>query len=167
MRLIMIPAVVLLLLPMAPSDQIEGLTAHQPPQATEQDRLTALSEIRLQRIQQAKQRARAAAQASREAERAAPPASAPAVGLPADLLCVRAHESGGDYTVVNSLGYAGAYQFSPEYWPAWARRYGYGEWAGTHPASVPPNVQDGVALGLWNDGAWVWRAWGDYDCDWP
>lgn len=99
--------------------------------------------------------------------RADPPA--PVSGLPAGLLCVREHESGGDYQAVNSSsGAAGAYQLMPQYADDWAVRYGYPDWADEPVTAWPPAVQDGVALGLWNQTNG--RAWSDfttYTCSWP
>ena len=112
-------------------------------------------------------RAKEEAKASRYQNRESPSMVGGPSSLPAGLLCVRDHESRGNYTIVNQYGYQGAYQMSPEYAPAWAQRYGYGDWANVPVIEWPPAVQDGVALGLWNDGATVWKNWAPYTCDWP
>ena len=58
-------------------------------------------------------------------------------------------ESGGDYSAVNPAGYYGAYQFDQSTWDAYAPS-GY---AGTNPASAPPEVQDAAAASVPYD-AW-------------
>ena len=58
-------------------------------------------------------------------------------------------ESGGDYGAVNPAGYYGAYQFDQGTWDAYAPA-GY---AGTNPASAPPEVQDAAAAAVPYD-AW-------------
>ena len=81
------------------------------------------------------------------------------------LTCIRAHESGGNYEAVNSLGYGGAYQLSPTYSGAWASRYGYSQWASVPAQSWPPSVQDAVALQLGLDSNWhTWSDFGGYYC---
>jgi hypothetical protein len=142
--------------PAATTDPLEAAIDYTDTVAdlvTEQEHLAAL----------AAERAAAAEQVNRSVR--APISTS---NLPAGLLCVRAHESGGNYQAVNSLGYAGGYQMSPVYGPTWAERAGYSEWSNTPIPEWPPNVQDAVALYLWNTGqAWIWRDFGGYDCDWP
>lgn len=58
-------------------------------------------------------------------------------------------ESGGDYTADTGNGYYGAYQFDQGTWDAYAPE-GY---AGTNPATAPPEVQDAAAASVPYD-AW-------------
>lgn len=90
-----------------------------------------------------------------------PKAGSPATTAEAATMrCIRAHESGGRYTAVSPTGYQGAYQLSPTYSGAWAKRYGYGAYAGQAAHTWPPAVQDAVALGLGRDSHW--KAWSDF-----
>ena len=76
------------------------------------------------------------------------------------MAAIRAHESGGNYTIVNSIGAAGAYQFMPSTW-----NY-YGGYATA--SDAPPEVQDEKArqmmlnyynqYGNWGDVAAAWYA---------
>jgi hypothetical protein len=59
------------------------------------------------------------------------------------LSCVKQRESGGNYTVVNSVGAAGAYQFLTSTWQNAAREIGITQYATANAA--PPNIQDQVA----------------------
>jgi hypothetical protein len=83
------------------------------------------------------------------------------------LACIRKHESGNNYQRVSSTGtYRGAYQMSRQYSPGWAKRAGYGQWAGKTADRWPPAVQDAVAWNMSNQGRW-WGHWDDhtdYDC---
>lgn len=100
-------------------------------------------------------------QPSRDGERP-PPAPANVT-----LACIRDHESGGSYTVVNEYGFAGAYQLHPDYKDDWARRYGYPQWADVPVPQWPPAVQDAVALALGQDtNWWPWKdpRWSTYTC---
>jgi hypothetical protein len=85
----------------------------------------------------------------------------------ATLACIRKHESGNDYQDVSDSGtYRGAYQMSRQYSPGWAKRAGYGEWAGKTADKWPPAVQDAVAWNMSNQGRW-WGHWDDhtsYNC---
>jgi hypothetical protein len=85
----------------------------------------------------------------------------------ATLACIRKHESGNNYQRVSSSGtYRGAYQLSRQYSPGWAKRAGYGQWAGKTADKWPPAVQDAVAWDMSNNGKW-WGPWDDhtsYDC---
>lgn len=58
-------------------------------------------------------------------------------------------ESGGDYTADTGNGYYGAYQFDQSTWDSYAPE-GY---AGTNPATAPPEVQDATAASVPYD-AW-------------
>jgi len=81
------------------------------------------------------------------------------------LACIREHESHGDYTIVNSGGYAGAYQMSPEYSDDWARAAGYPQWANQPANYWPVAVQDAVALHTGTINHWhTWSDWGGYYC---
>ena len=94
----------------------------------------------------------------------------PSGGLPSLLVTIRAHESGGNYQAYNAggcegWGCGGAYQMHLRYAPAWAARYGEGQWAGTAPQNWPPAVQDKVALGLFwstNPAGYHWCHWATY-----
>lgn len=70
------------------------------------------------------------------------------------LACIRARESGGNYTIYNTTGSgaSGAYQFMPGTWAWMSRQAGYGAWAGSPAASAPPHVQDAVAYWAYAHG---------------
>lgn len=85
---------------------------------------------------------------------AAPTTTAPptTVGGDADeravLACIRARESGGNYSAVNPAGYYGAYQFAPSTWNGAASHAGRVDLVGVRPDRVAPADQDFVALHL-------------------
>jgi hypothetical protein len=117
--------------------------------------------------------AAAAAEKKRAAERAsrsAKPRKVNSVSVPASaavtLACIRKHESGNNYQRISSTGkFQGAYQLHSGYAPAWAKRYGQGDWAGTPVHKWPPAVQDAVALGLGKDSNWgAWDNHTSYYC---
>lgn len=109
--------------------------------------------------QQEEERAREAARAQRSQQRSAPAVN---TGSYANTLaCIRKHESGNSYTRVSKTGkFRGAYMMHRGYAPEWARRAGYGDWAGTAVDRWPPSVQDAVALHLGKGSNW--RAWSDH-----
>ncbi len=76
-----------------------------------------------------------------------PPTGLETAGAPTSAR--RQCESGGDYGAVNPAGYYGAYQFDQGTWDAYAPD-GY---AGSNPASAPPEVQDAAAAAVPYD-AW-------------
>jgi muramidase (phage lysozyme) len=67
------------------------------------------------------------------------------------LDCVRARESGGDYSVHNTQGSgaAGAYQFLPSTWNSIAASSGRSDLVGIDPASASPADQDAMAAALY------------------
>jgi hypothetical protein len=67
------------------------------------------------------------------------------------LSCVRARESGGDYTVHNSggSGASGAYQFMPGTWNSIAGSSGRGDLVGVDPAAASAADQDAMAQALY------------------
>lgn len=91
----------------------------------------------------------------------AAPDPAPDVPAPADpgvhprhddpfLVCTRAHESGGNYAVVNRAGpYYGAYQFLQTTWNATAVHAGRPELVGVVPSQASPYDQDDLAWALY------------------
>lgn len=97
----------------------------------------------------------------------ASPAGKTGVGdgsIPAVLLCIRTHESGDgqgsfNYQAFNGIEHYGAYQLSATYSDDWARRYGYPEWAGVTADQWPPEVQDAVAIALFNDSPQLWSTY--------
>jgi hypothetical protein len=105
--------------------------------------------------------------ASRSSIRESRTKPASGIGNNATLACIRKHESGNDYRDVSDSGtYRGAYQMSRQYSPGWAKRAGYGQWAGKTADQWPPAVQDAVAWDMSNNGRW-WGPWKDhtsYDC---
>jgi hypothetical protein len=105
--------------------------------------------------------AAAAAEAAAEAEAAARAAaaassrqvvrSAPSTSSGGGVLeCIKARESGGDYTVYNSQGSgaAGAYQFMPGTWNSLAGSIGRSDLVGVSPAAASPADQDMMAAAL-------------------
>lgn len=73
------------------------------------------------------------------------------------LARLRACESGGDYGIVASAGYAGAYQFAQSTWDSVANRHYGGKYAGVRPNQVPAQWQDAFARALWAEqgrGPW-------------
>lgn len=79
--------------------------------------------------------------------------------IPPVLLCIRAHESGDNYQAFNGIEHYGAYQLSATYSDDWARRYGYPEWADVTADQWPPEVQDAVAVALFNDSPQLWSTY--------
>lgn len=76
------------------------------------------------------------------------------------LACVRARESGGDYTIHELSGAsqaAGAYQFLPSTWDSIARAVGRFDLVGLDPAAASPADQDAMAQALYDQqGAAPW-----------
>lgn len=76
------------------------------------------------------------------------------------LACVRARESGGDYTIHELTGAsqaAGAYQFLPSTWDQIARDTGRYDLVGIDPAAASPADQDAMAEALYaQQGAAPW-----------
>jgi hypothetical protein len=74
------------------------------------------------------------------------------------LTCVRARESGGNYSVVNPAGpYLGAYQFLQATWNATANHAGRNELVGVPPNVASPYDQDDMAWSLYQ-----WRGAGPW-----
>jgi septal ring factor EnvC (AmiA/AmiB activator) len=76
------------------------------------------------------------------------------------LACTRARESSGDYTVVSSSGYYGAYQFSPTTWNVTASHAGRLDLIGVLPSLASPYDQDQMAWTLYQwqgDAPWGGR----------
>jgi len=65
------------------------------------------------------------------------------------LVCTRAHESAGDYSVVSSSGYYGAYQFAPTTWDVTASHAGRLELVGVLPSLASEFDQDEMAWALY------------------
>jgi hypothetical protein len=65
------------------------------------------------------------------------------------LVCTRAHESNGDYSVVSGSGYYGAYQFLPTTWNATAAHAGRLDLVGVLPSVAAPADQDDLAWALY------------------
>jgi peptidoglycan hydrolase CwlO-like protein len=65
------------------------------------------------------------------------------------LVCTRARESSGSYTVVSSAGYYGAYQFSPTTWNVTASHAGRLELVGVLPSQASEYDQDEMAWTLY------------------
>ena len=78
------------------------------------------------------------------------------------LDCVRARESGGDYTVHNygGSGASGAYQFLPSTWNSIARATGRDDLVGVDPAAASPADQDAMAAALYSQQGS--SPWGGY-----
>jgi hypothetical protein len=76
-----------------------------------------------------------------------PPPPAPISGSDAEFLaCVRARESGGNYSIVDGSGnYMGAYQYSQSTWDGIASRSGRGDLVGLRPNLASPADQDAIA----------------------
>ena len=75
-------------------------------------------------------------------------------------MCTRARESNGDYSVVSSAGYYGAYQFPPTTWNATASHAGRLDLVGVLPSHASPYDQDEMAWALYQwqgDGPWGGR----------
>ena len=65
------------------------------------------------------------------------------------LVCTRAHESAGNYGVVSSTGYYGAYQFAPTTWDTTAVHAGRHDLVGVLPSLASPYDQDEMAWTLY------------------
>jgi hypothetical protein len=65
------------------------------------------------------------------------------------LVCTRAHESAGDYGVVSSSGYYGAYQFAPTTWDVTASHAGRLDLVGVLPSLANAYDQDEMAWVLY------------------
>jgi hypothetical protein len=66
------------------------------------------------------------------------------------LVCTRARESNGDYTVVNPAGpWYGAYQFAQSTWNSAANHAGRLDLVGVPPNAASPSDQDDVAWALY------------------
>jgi hypothetical protein len=73
------------------------------------------------------------------------------------LVCTRARESNGDYSVVSSSGYYGAYQFAPTTWNVTASHAGRLDLVGVLPSHAAPYDQDELAWSLYQwQGAGPW-----------
>ena len=78
------------------------------------------------------------------------------------LSCIRARESGGNYTVHNTggSGASGAYQFMPGTWNSIAASSGRPDLVGLDPAAASPADQDAMASALYaQQGS---SPWGGY-----
>jgi hypothetical protein len=76
------------------------------------------------------------------------------------LACTRARESNGDYTVVSSSGYYGAYQFAPTTWNVTASHAGRLDLVGVLPSRASAYDQDEIAWSLYQwqgTGPWGGR----------
>jgi hypothetical protein len=76
------------------------------------------------------------------------------------LVCTRAHESNGQYGVVSSAGYYGAYQFAPSTWDTTAVHAGRDNLIGVLPSRASPYDQDEMAWTLYQwqgNGPWGGR----------
>jgi len=75
------------------------------------------------------------------------------------LTCVRAHESGGNYTVDSRDGqYHGAYQFTRATWDGTAQHIGRTDLVGVDPHTAAPATQDDMAWALYQwqgTGPWA------------
>lgn len=93
----------------------------------------------------------------------APPPTTVSVGgnEAAILACIRARESGGNYSIASPGGtYMGAYQFSQSTWNSTAQHAGRPDLVGTPPNHAAPADQDALALDLLR---WQGLApWGGY-----
>lgn len=81
-----------------------------------------------------------------------PPAPVASGGTPPNgfLACVRARESGGNYSISSPNGlYRGAYQFHQNTWDNTAAHAGRSDLVGRDPASVAPGDQDAMAAHLY------------------
>ena len=65
------------------------------------------------------------------------------------LVCTRARESNGDYSVVSRDGYYGAYQFSPTTWNVTATHLGRFDLVGVLPSTASQYDQDEMAWSLY------------------
>ena len=65
------------------------------------------------------------------------------------LACTRAHESAGDYSVVSSSGYYGAYQFAPTTWDVASSHAGRLDLVGVLPSVASEYDQDEMAWVLY------------------
>jgi septal ring factor EnvC (AmiA/AmiB activator) len=65
------------------------------------------------------------------------------------LVCTRAHESAGDYSVVSSSGYYGAYQFAPTTWDVTSSHAGRLDLVGVLPSHASEYDQDEMAWVLY------------------
>ncbi len=78
---------------------------------------------------------------------------------PSFLTCVRAHESGGNYTVDSRDGqYHGAYQFTRATWDGTAQHIGRTDLVGVDPHTAAPATQDDMAWALYQwqgTGPWA------------
>ena len=73
-------------------------------------------------------------------------------------MCTRARESNGNYSVVSSSGYYGAYQFSPTTWNVTATHVGRLDLVGVIPSQASAYDQDEMAWALY---AWQGNSpWG-------
>jgi len=103
---------------------------------------------------------------------APPPSVVPTPPPPADngqvsphhndpfLVCTRARESSGNYSVVSSSGYYGAYQFSPTTWNVTASHAGRLDLVGVLPSQASAYDQDEMAWTLYQwqgTGPWGGR----------
>ena len=65
------------------------------------------------------------------------------------LACTRSRESAGDYTVVSSSGYYGAYQFAPTTWDVTSSHAGRLDLVGVLPSAASEYDQDEIAWTLY------------------
>lgn len=75
-------------------------------------------------------------------------------------------ESGGDYTVNNSIGASGAYQMLQSTWATYAKEAGFGQYAGGPASAAPPDVQDAVAKHAFTSLYQQYGNWGDVAAAW-
>jgi peptidoglycan hydrolase CwlO-like protein len=76
------------------------------------------------------------------------------------LVCTRARESGGNYGIVSSSGYYGAYQFLPSTWDVTANHAGRSDLVGVLPSRASAYDQDELAWSLYQwqgKGPWGGR----------
>jgi peptidoglycan hydrolase CwlO-like protein len=76
------------------------------------------------------------------------------------LVCTRARESGGNYGIVSSSGYYGAYQFLPSTWDVTANHAGRPDLVGVLPSRASAYDQDELAWSLYQwqgKGPWGGR----------
>lgn len=68
--------------------------------------------------------------------------------------CIRAQESGDNYSENTGNGYSGAYQFLPSTWNEAVSAAGFPQYANGWAFEAPPAVQNAAALWLYNRDGW-------------